>query len=59
MRPWIVARLVATATVAVLAGFVAGVMTGDLLPGVIAESARTCTLTTGRLMKDRFGGGFG
>jgi hypothetical protein len=27
--------------------------------GVIAESARTCTLTAGRLMKDRFGGGFG
>ncbi len=32
MRPWTVARLVATATVAVLAGFVAGVATGDLLP---------------------------
>ena len=32
MRPWTVARLVATATVAVLAGFVAGVTTGDLLP---------------------------
>lgn len=27
--------------------------------GVIAESVRTCTLTAGRSMKDRFGGGFG